>query len=314
MEFTTTHPGRLDVLIAAQDGKLSRVKIQKAIHDGFVSVNDKIVTKPSLQVPIDSRIRIEGGRSPIPDHPSAIESINQHLTVLYEDSSCMVIDKPAGISVHPGHAADPDEPTLLSGIRFLFEERSLPFSPQSVLVHRLDKPTTGCICVAKSDAAFQHLQKQFEGRTVGKTYLAIVAGVPEHSEADIDAPIGRNLTDRTKMSVLRTSVSRNAKTSYRVVDAADNCALLECDLHTGRTHQIRVHLSSIGHPVLGDDSYKSGMSNQTADRYGISGLCLHAWTLKFVSPEDDKEHSVRAPLPSQFNQALAATGLSMPTD
>jgi 23S rRNA pseudouridine1911/1915/1917 synthase len=183
-------------------------------------------------------------------------------------------------------------------------------------VHRLDKPTTGCLIVAKPPSAglrpaFPDLQKQFEERTTKKKYLAIVSGVPEHTEATIDAPIGRNLTDRTKMSVLKTSASRDAKTTYRILDSVDDCSVLECDLHTGRTHQIRVHLSSVGHPILGDTPYGSPASKKLTDHYKVSGLCLHARSIVFVSPADDKEHLVEASLSSTITSALASTGLTV---
>lgn len=178
-------------------------------------------------------------------------------------------------------------------------------------MHRLDKPTTGCIIVAKTNNSFSILQKQFEKRTTHKQYLAIVAGVPEHSKATIDAPIGRNLTDRTKMSVLKTALSREAITDYEVLDTVDDASLLLCTLHTGRTHQIRVHLSSIHHPLLGDLSYGSPASERISEQYAVEGLCLHAWNIGFVSPADHTSCRVEAPLPMTFLQALHATGLCL---
>ena len=245
---------------------------------------------------------------------STIEASNQDLDVLYEDSACMVINKPAGISVHPGHSMDKNEETLLSGIAFLFQQRDIPFSPDAVLVHRLDKPTTGCLLVAKDRESFVALQKQFEDRSVEKTYLAVVQGVPENPEATIDAPVGRNLMQRTKMSILRTSVSRDAQTTYQTLDGADDVSLLACTPHTGRTHQIRVHLSSIGHPILGDENYASPASKTFSEDLSVSGLCLHAWKLKFVSPDGKKEQFVEAPFSATISQILDNTGLRMPRD
>lgn len=313
MEFTVTEVGRLDALIAAQDSGVSRSKIQKVIKEGCVSVNG-VVTKKSAQQLQEGDVVSVAESDSMKSVSTQITPVDQHLDVLFEDDACLVIDKPAGIAVHPGHAMHASEQTLLSGVAHLFAERTVPFSADSVLVHRLDKPTTGCIIIAKNDAAFAALQKQFEDRTTDKTYVAIVAGVPEHDEATIDSPIGRNLTDRTKMSVVKTSVSRDAKTVYRVVDSADDIALLECDLHTGRTHQIRVHLSSIGHPILGDDTYGSTASKKASDAYAVSGLCLHAWRIAFDSPADGKRHIVHAPISAVISAVSSEAGLGLPSD
>ena len=313
MEFTTKETGRLDALIAAQDATLSRSRIQKVIKAGGVLVNSEKITKPSHQLHEGDIVTIIAATKATEDTTS-IKPIDQQLEVLYEDDACMVINKPAGISVHPGHAMEEDEKTLLNGIAYLFVGRDIPFTSDAVLVHRLDKPTTGCIIVAKNYNSFLALQKQFEERTNTKQYLAIVAGVPEHESATIDAPIGRNLTNRTRMSVLQTSVSKEAKTDYEVLDATSDVALLKCTLHTGRTHQIRVHLSSVGHPILGDDTYGNGASGKITEHYKIHALCLHARRIGFVSPADSKEHFVKSPLSPTFSQVLTDTRLSLPVD
>lgn len=311
MEFISDASGRLDSLIASQDSGLSRSKIQKSIKEGSVSVNGKTIKKSSQKIKMGDSVSLDDSKSRITNHKSQIIPTNLNLEVLFEDDEVMVINKPAGIAVHPGHSMEEDETTILHGIAYLFKERKIPFSPDSTLVHRLDKPTTGCLTVVKSDNSFASLQKQFEERTTKKTYLAIVAGVPEESQATIDAPIGRNLTDRTKMSVLKTSVSRDAKTSYRVIDTKEDCAVLECDLHTGRTHQIRVHLASIGNPILGDQPYGSPASKKVSDHHQVEGLCLHAQSLTFVSPADNKEHTVEAPLSTTMIAALDTAGLTV---
>lgn len=310
MEFIASEPGRLDAVLSSQDSALSRAKLQSAIKDGSVEVNGEVVRKPAHLLHEGDVVVFQVHDRP-PVINTSIKPINQHVEVLYEDNECMVLNKPAGIAVHPGHAMDASEETLLSGIAFLFHERSIPFSPDSVLVHRLDKPTTGCILVAKSNNSFTELQKQFAERTTKKTYIAIVAGVPEHAQATIDAPIGRNLTDRTKMSVLKTSTSKEAQTDYQVLDFTQDCSVLSCILHTGRTHQIRVHLSSIGHPLLGDDTYTSITSKKLTEQYDIAGLCLHARSLSFVSPDDTAVHEVVAPFGDAFLRAAESTGLTI---
>ena len=310
MEFTTSKPGRLDTLLAAEDEALSRSKIQSAIKQGLVTVNGTVVKKASQKLSSGDCVIIDEAAAHITHNAAPITPIDLHLEVLFEDDAVMVINKPAGIAVHPGHSMDQDEQTILHGIAHLFADRNIPFSADSTLAHRLDKPTTGCLAVVKNNNSFQHLQKQFENRTTKKTYIAIVSGVPEHQSATIDAPIGRSLTDRTKMSILKTSVSRDAKTTYTVLDSTDACSLLECDLHTGRTHQLRVHLASIGHPILGDSAYGSPASIKQSESYGIEGLCLHAQSLRFVSPADNNEHLIEAPLPDAFVTAQSAVGLT----
>jgi 23S rRNA pseudouridine1911/1915/1917 synthase len=139
--------------------------------------------------------------------------------------------------------------------------------------------------------------------------LALVAGIPTTAEAIIDAPIGRSSHDRTMMSVHGVGAVREARTTYRVLAGVDRASLLLCDLHTGRTHQVRVHLSSIGHPVLGDTTYTSTASERLSDEWEIRSLCLHAWKLRFVSPADQKEHAVESSLPSSFISALQRSSI-----
>lgn len=289
---------------------MSRVKVGTRIRDGFVLVNARIVRKPAHRLKPGDRVELTESEAPASE--SHIIPVDQNFTILYEDAACLVIDKPAGISVHPGSSMAPGTETLLNGIAFLFRKKRIPFDASCVLVHRLDRETTGCLLLAKTAKAHTELQKQFKSRTVEKTYLAIVAGVPKLPTAVIDAPIGRNLTDRTKMSVLRTSVSREAQTTYHVLGSTKEASLLACDLHTGRTHQIRVHLSAIGHPVLGDPTYHSQASEQVSSNYATQGLCLHSWKLSFRSPAKKAKTAVLAPPPKAFLQSLKKLALPSP--
>ena len=290
---------------------LSRAKAQKAIEDGKVRVNDEVIRKASVRVQEGDKVSaVEQAFSPTDSQAGMPAPIDLHLPILYEDAACWVINKPAGIAVHPGTGMAPGEATILHGAAYLYKAKKLPFTSESVLVHRLDKETTGCLLVAKTPEAHLFLQKQFESRSVKKLYLALVAGVPEHPQATVDAPIGRNVSNRTQMTVYHTGGdAREARTTYKVLSAARNAALLECDLHTGRTHQIRVHLTSIGHPVLGDDSYTNTLSERLTQEYDIRSLCLHAWKLTFRSPVDQNDHAVIAPLPSSFLRAIEAVGI-----
>lgn len=309
MKFTVVDSGRLDTAIALQDAHFSRAKIQKLIKSGHVQVNAKVIKKTAYILEEGDQVDFDESKIHETVESAEIDPVDMHLEVLFEDDAVMVINKPAGISVHPGHSMDAEEKTVLNGIAFLFLERKIPFSADAVLAHRLDKPTTGCLCVVKNYNSHMFLQKQFQDRTIKKYYLAIVAGVPEHATATIDAPIGRNTTDRTKMSALKTSTSKEALTTYHVVDHVQEASLVRCDLHTGRTHQIRVHLSSIGHPILGDDSYFSSKSVSLSEQYCIEDLCLHAEQITFVSPADNAEHTVKAPLSETLLQAKRVVGL-----
>ncbi len=310
MDWIVSLPDRLDAFLAADGRMLSRVKAQKAIDEGRVAVNGAVVTRQSHRVQEGDRVSLTEDAADAPAANDSIAPTDLHLEILHDDKSCIVINKPAGIAVHPGAGMAPNEPTILHGVAHLFRKKKIRFSPDSVLVHRLDKDTTGCLLVAKTAAAHRFLQEQFETRTVKKTYLALVAGVPEHAVATVDAPIGRSVGNRTKMSVRASLTSREAQTTYRVVGSAKNIALLECDLHTGRTHQIRVHLQSIGHPVLGDSSYTNSLSQRLAQEFDIRGVCLHSWKLAFASPEKKKECAIEAPLPRDFARALEMVGIS----
>lgn len=305
-------PDRLDQFLAREGRISSRTKAQKAIEEGFVSVNDHVTEKAAMRLQEGDCVTLDPRALEI--EPSMILPVRIDLPILYEDTTCFVIDKPAGIAVHPGAGMVPNETTLLSGLLHLFQERGLPFSEGSVLVHRLDKETTGCLLIAKNASAHAELQEQFESRVVTKTYLALVAGLPELREARIDSPVGRSTTHRTKMTVLGASAPREAQTTYHVLERSDDppVALLACDLHTGRTHQIRVHLSSIGHPVLGDHSYTSDLSNRLSEELPVTFLCLHAWKLSFTSPADRKTHAVAAPVPKAFADLLKKLRMKAP--
>lgn len=307
MQWQVVAPARLDAFLAKAEPEVSRARIQKLIDEGKVSVNGKKIRKQAHKVQVDDVVEADLAEKKL--RKSAITPKDLKLTILYEDDDCLVINKPAGFAVHPA-PAEKDALTILNGVAHIFKKQALPFSEDAVLVHRLDKDTTGCLLIAKNPEAHAKLQKQFETRTVKKTYLAIVQGVPSPSEAMIDAPVGRNLTDRTKMSVLRTSVSREAKTSYKILDATKEAALLACDLHTGRTHQIRVHLSSINHPILGDETYFSGKSTALSEHEKIESICLHSWKLSFESP-NGKKVSAEASLPKHFAESLNKLSLRL---
>lgn len=306
--FKATESMRLDVFLA-KAGVVNRVQARELVKNGFVLVNGRIARKPALVLQEGDTVEASETLKPVTETRLAPADID--LPVLYEDDSCMVILKPAGISVHPGAGMNPDAETILHGIVRLFQERDVPFSSSAVLVHRLDKDTTGCLLVAKTPQAHKLLQQQFADRTVRKIYLALVMGVPDPPAAVIDATIGRSTSDRTKMSVIGAGKSREARTTYRTIATGDGAALLTCELHTGRTHQIRVHMKTVGHPLLGDPVYATPKSAAFSEHLGIGTICLHAWKLTFHSPADGKEHEVRSPMPQSFQEALVASGIDV---
>ncbi len=308
--WVVSAPERLDVFLTREAGALSRGKVQQAITDGKVFINDEVAEKIAFRLQEGDKVELRGDM--IEADAGNIEPLNLELTVLYEDDACMVIDKPAGIAVHPGAGMLPGEETILHGIAFLFEERGLPFSSDAVLVHRLDRDTTGCLLVAKTPEAHLMLQKQFETRTINKQYLAIVAGVPSQTKAMIDSPIGRSSGDRIKMGITRMNAPREAQTGYEVLSSSQHASLILCELFTGRTHQIRVHLQAIGHPLLGDDKYGNQLSERIAEEHGIDSLCLHAWKLAFESPADKKRHAVESSISQTMTSAMKKLGLKKP--
>ena len=225
------------------------------------------------------------------------------IDILYEDSNCFVINKPSGLTVHPA-ATTKDEKTL---VEILEEERG----EKVFLVHRWDKGTTGCLLIAKSQDACEKLQEQFRSRSVNKKYFAICYGVPDQKQAIIESPVGRSLINRTKMSLFKTSKSRDAITNYKVISEAGDLSLLQCKIETGRTHQIRVHLRYIGCPILGDDKYFTDASDKVSKGFDINNICLHAAELIFMPIDSKDKQIINAPIPEYFKYSAKKCGLSL---
>ncbi len=279
---------RLDQALAKLLPRESRSRLARLVEEGAVLVDGERA-RP--------RDRLRGGErlevtlAPRPEEaafrPEAIE-----LDVVHEDEDVLVVAKPAGLVVHPGSGNWAG--TMLNAL--LHRVPALKSLPRAGIVHRLDKETSGLLVVAKNEAAMQDLVRQLQARTVKRTYLAIARGaVP--AEGTVDAPIGRHPAQRTRMAVVRGG--KPALTHYRVRERFPAHALLECDLETGRTHQIRVHLASIGHPLEGDPVY-GGRGARRLPRQA-----LHAWKLAFVHPRTGKMLRFTAPPPADF-EALAA--------
>ena len=288
-EFTVAIPNeRLDKYIAEQC-RISRSYAQKLIDEGQVAVNGRSA-KPSQKLDIGDKVVAS-----IPP-PSAISLTPEDipLKVVYEDKDVIVIDKPAGLLVHP--AAGQKSGTLVNAILARCPDLGeINGSVRPGIVHRLDKDTSGLMMVAKNNAAHADLSRQIKQRSIKKTYIALVLGQLTPERGAIEAPIGRHPGDRKRMAVVERG--REAKTEYRVIKYLDDCTLLEVMPETGRTHQIRVHLSAIGHPVFGDHIY--------GKRSPILGRqFLHAHKLGFVLPSTGKFVEFTSELPRELQEVL----------
>ncbi len=297
VELTLDYPDdRLDRALAAAMPDLSRMQWQRLIKEGRVLVNGRSA-KPSL--------KLEGGEKIWADIPEAIESDlipeAMDLDIRYEDDDFLVVNKPAGMVVHPGTGHESG--TLVHGL--LAHCPDLPGigdTKRPGIVHRLDKDTSGLLAVAKNDLAMRHLQAQFAERTVGKQYLALTHGHIQPLSAIIDAPIGRDPKQRKKMAVIPpggSATARAAQTKYHTITSFDEYTLVGCDLYTGRTHQIRVHLAYIGYPIVGDRVYGRRKQTLLTNRH-----FLHAAELKLKRPSDNQEMAFSAELPQELQTIL----------
>ena len=283
---------RIDKLLSELIDSVSRSYIKKLIDDGKVICNGKNV-KASLSVKENDRISLEIPPLEAPE----IVAQEMPLDILYEDSDVLVVNKPKDMVVHPsvGHYTD----TLVNGIMFHCKDNLSGINGvmRPGIVHRIDKDTTGSVIICKNDKAHQNIADQLKEHSINRVYYAICHGVIKEDEGDVDAPIGRSANDRKKMAVVKSG-GKNAFTHYKVLRRfpVDGFTLIECRLKTGRTHQIRVHMAHIGHPLLGDEVYGPSKKN----RFHTNGQCLHAKTLGFIHPSTGEYIEVDAPLPEYF--------------
>ena len=299
---------RLDRLVTAHHPDLSRTRVQELIDSGLVLVNGR-------SAKVSHRVR--GGESVVvqlqPRPPVRAEAESIPLDVLYEDDDVIVINKPAGMTVHAG--AGTSRGTLVNAL--LGRGQALAQSTDALrpgIVHRLDKETSGIILVAKNDAAHARLGEAFRTRAVKKTYIALVHGLLKQPRGRIELAIGRDPKRRVRMTARRTALLarvREARTDWRVLARVDSCTLVEVQLHTGRTHQIRVHFSALHHPVVGDTLY-GAPARLRVSKINLPPLgrnFLHAAKLGFTHPRTAEPIEIRAPLPpelSAFLQQLAS--------
>ena len=284
---------RLDAFLARSVPELTRSAAQKLLENGCVTLNGKKAKKNDRTTPGDE-ICVE-----IPE-PQEVDIVAKEipLEIVYEDEDVIVINKPKGLVVHP--AAGHQDDTLVNGLLFAKagELSGINGELRPGIVHRIDKDTSGLLAVAKNDLAHTVLASQLKDHSMARTYEAIVCGSFKEDEGTVDAPIGRHPTDRKKMCVTARN-SKNAVTHWEVVNRYRGYTHIRCRLETGRTHQIRVHMAHIGHPILGDTVY-----GHKKPELGQDSQCLHAGTLCFAHPRDGHLVIVHAELPEYFQEVL----------
>ncbi len=283
---------RIDKYIAKCLPDLSRVMVQKLIEEKQILVNEKSV-KTSYTVQKGDKITIT-----IPEaKETTLKPQDIPLDIVYEDDDILVVNKAKGMVVHP--AAGNPEGTLVNAVMAHCKGNlsGIGGELRPGIVHRLDKDTSGLLIVAKNDKAHIQMSKQIQNREVKKIYIALVRGVISENEATINMPIGRSMQDRKKMAV--TKKGKEAITHFQVLERFDKYTLLKVKIDTGRTHQIRVHMAEIGHPVVGDMLYSNGKNE-----FGVEGQMLHATSLDFKHPVTQNSLHLEAPLPEYFEEVL----------
>ncbi len=285
---------RIDKFLSEAIGDLSRSFLQKLLKEQQVMVNEKPV-KANYRLRTGDRIRV----CVPPCEELNIEPENIPLDILYEDEDLLVVNKPKGMVVHPsaGHTSH----TLVNGVLYHCQGNLSGINGvlRPGIVHRIDKDTTGALVICKNDLVHRELAEQLKEHTIKRRYRAIVLGNFKEEEGTVEGPIGRHPVDRKKMAINYKN-GKDAVTHYRVLERFGNCSYIECRLETGRTHQIRVHMTSIGHPLLGDLVYAPSQKNG----FHLEGQTLHAQILGFYHPVQKKYMEFEAPLPDYFVKLL----------
>lgn len=297
LEFLVDDDGvnkRLDAWLGTKMNDVSRNAIQRKIDAGEITVNGKS-RKANYRLKQADRITV------VPDEPKCTEVLPENipLSIVYEDQDLLVINKPRGIVVHP--AVGNENGTLVNAVLFHCgaELSGIGGVMRPGIVHRIDKDTTGLLVVAKNDVAHLRLTEQLSDRTLSREYYALVHGNIKEDRGTIDAPIGRSPKDRKRMAVVHDPSAREAITDYEVLERFQVATLVRCKLRTGRTHQIRVHMKYIGHPIYGDPVY--GVKNEP---FHLNGQLLHAKRIGFVHPVSGEHVSYETDLPEDFQHVL----------
>ena len=292
-----TDAARIDAYLA-DNTEFSRSKLQKLIKDGAVFKNDR-TCKPNTEVKAGDTIRVV---APITEGEVLPKAEDIPLDVVFEDEDLAVVNKPKGMVVHP--APGNETGTLVNALLYRFGTLSEANGPRPGIVHRIDRFTSGLLVIAKNDAAHEALSRQFAAHTAHREYVCLVHGNLKEDSGTVDAPIGRHKTDRKRMAVVENG--RNAVTHWRVLERFGAETLLDVALEAGRTHQIRVHMAYIKHPILGDEVYGS-----PAPKLGLNGQALHGYRLTFTHPKTGELLSFTAPIPEDFRHALRLLGSDM---
>ena len=282
---------RIDAYIS-ENTEYSRTAVQRLIEEEKITVNGK-KEKASYKVQNGDKIEIEEE----PAKEIELKAQDIPVEILYEDDDIIVVNKPKGMVVHPANG-NPDG-TLVNAVMAICKDSlsGIGGEIRPGIVHRLDKNTSGAIIIAKNDKAHINLSEQLKNHEIKKTYIALVRGVVKENNATINMPIGRSKKDRKKMDVDKNG--KEATTHFKVLKRYKDCTLLEINIETGRTHQIRVHLSHIGYPIIGDEVYSNGKN-----KWNIEGQCLHAKSLDFKHPITGKNMHIEAPIPEYFENII----------
>ena len=298
---------RLDRALAAAVPTLSRERLKALIRSGALAAEGQAVRDPSAKVRGNEHFRLA-----VPA-PAAAHNEAQDipLTIVFEDDHLLVVDKPAGLVVHP--AAGNADGTLVNALLHHCAGKlsGIGGVARPGIVHRIDKDTSGLLVVAKTDVAHEGLAKQFAAHSIDRRYLAIVNGVPKASEGLVDAPLARSAANRKKIAIVEGNRGKRAVTHWKRLKALRDAALVECRLETGRTHQVRVHMASLGHPLLGDPVYgRSGKSHgKILKELEFHRQALHAAELGFIHPVTKDRLSFASSMPSDMQELFTALGV-----
>jgi len=298
---------RLDRALAAAVPTLSRERLKALIRSGAVETAGHAIRDPATKVRGDENLSVS-----VPE-PTAAHNAPQDipLTVVFEDEHLLVVDKPAGLVVHP--AAGNLDGTLVNALlhHCAGQLSGIGGVARPGIVHRIDKDTSGLLVVAKTDVAHEGLAKQFAAHSIDRRYLAIVSGVPKASHGIVDAPLARSATNRKKIAIVEGKRGKRAVTHWRRLEVLRDAALVECRLETGRTHQVRVHMASLGHPLVGDPVYgRSGKTHgKLLKELGFHRQALHAAELGFTHPVTRSRLSFSSPMPPDMQELFNALGV-----
>jgi len=308
VRLAPAHAGwRLDRALADAVPTMSRERLKALIRSGAVETQGRLVRDPAIKVHGGENLRVE-----VPE-PTPAHNVPQDipLRIVFEDEHLLVVDKPAGLVVHP--AAGNLDGTLVNALLHHCggSLSGIGGVARPGIVHRIDKDTSGLLVVAKTDIAHEGLAKQFAAHSIDRRYLAIVSGVPKTSGGTVDAPLARSSANRKKIAIAEAGRGKRAVTHWKRLQVLKEAALVECRLETGRTHQVRVHMASIGHPLVGDPVYGgSGKAHRKLlQELGFQRQALHAAELGFTHPVTKRALSFASPLPPDMQELLSALGV-----